>query len=167
MNDLPNRREELEAKLTALLLGELPADEAFALGRAIEQDAELAMLYARLKETVGLVREATVADAGLSAPAPDLKLSAQRREKLLAQFKTVEPQELSQSTRQEVSWLIPVGIAAAFTALLGGMLLPALSKAKTKSMASRQNSLSMFQESLSPQKFSKSTESLTSPGQEN
>ena len=65
-------REELEAKLTALLLGELPADEAFALGRSIEQDAELAKLNARLKETVGLVREATVAAAAQSAPSPDL-----------------------------------------------------------------------------------------------
>ncbi len=66
--DVPTTpREELEAKLTALLLGELPADEAFALGRSIEQDAELAKLYARLKETVGLVREATAIQAEQSA----------------------------------------------------------------------------------------------------
>src|SRR2546425_9756153 len=84
--DVPTTpREELEAKLTALLLGELPADEAFALGRAIEQDAELAKLYARLKATVGLVQEATVAAAAQSAPSLDLKLSSDRREKLLAQ----------------------------------------------------------------------------------
>src|SRR2546428_5172187 len=97
--NLPIPREELEAKLTALLLGELPADEAFALGRAIEQDAELATLYARLKETVGLVREATVAEAVQSSPAPDLKLSAERREKLLAHFKTVKPRQFAQPRR--------------------------------------------------------------------
>ena len=51
-------REEMEARLTALILGELPAEQAFALGRTIEQDAELAKLYSRLKDTIGLVREA-------------------------------------------------------------------------------------------------------------
>ena len=34
--DLPIPRQELEAKLTSLLLGELPADEAFALGEELE-----------------------------------------------------------------------------------------------------------------------------------
>jgi len=56
--DLPRTpREELEAKLTALLLGELPADEAFALVAPSNKTAELAKLYARLKATVGLVQK--------------------------------------------------------------------------------------------------------------
>src|SRR5262245_5140942 len=88
----PSPREEIEAQLTALLLGELPADEACALGRAIEKDPELAGVYARLKETLGFVRETFVSDKEqLPVPTPPLKLSAERREKLLAEFKTAKP----------------------------------------------------------------------------
>src|SRR5438445_12935915 len=95
--EIPTPRGEIEARLTALLLGELPAEEAFAVGRAIEKDAELGTLYARLKETIGLVREATVSQAEQSAaPSPALKLSDQRREKLLAQFKTVQPKAFAE-----------------------------------------------------------------------
>src|SRR6185436_16022597 len=44
-------REELESKLTAMLVGELSAEEAFELGRTLQQDLELAKLYERLKQT--------------------------------------------------------------------------------------------------------------------
>src|SRR6266478_9377177 len=127
-------RGELETKLTALLLGELPADEAFALGRAIEQDAELATLYARLKETVGLVREATVAAAAQSAPAPDLKLSEPRREKLLAQFKTVKPKEFAEPEKHRTTWAVPMA-AAAIVMLLGALALPNFVKTRTTSQS--------------------------------
>src|SRR5438105_3241998 len=129
--DIPSTpREELEAKLTALLLGELPADEAFALGRYIEQDAELANLYARLKATVGLVQEATVAAAAQSAPAPDLKLSGDRREKLLAQFKTVAPKQFAEPERPRTTWAVPMA-AAAIVMLLGVIALPNFVKTRT------------------------------------
>src|SRR5437867_1593295 len=127
-------REELEAKLTALLLGELPADEAFALGRAIEQDAELAKLYARLKATVGLVQEATVAAAAQSAPSPDLKLSSERREKLLAQFKTVKPKEFAEPEKHRTTWAVPMA-AAAIVMLLGVLALPNFVKSRTTSQS--------------------------------
>ena len=52
-----NERATMEAKLTALLLGELHADEIAALSKAMEADPELAALYERLKVTVELVRE--------------------------------------------------------------------------------------------------------------
>src|SRR2546423_1935466 len=55
--DVPNNpRAELEARLTALLLGELPADEAAALRERIAHDAELAKLYAQLEHTIELFR---------------------------------------------------------------------------------------------------------------
>jgi Mg-chelatase subunit ChlD len=82
-------REELEARLTALLLGELSADEAVALRHTIEQDPELARLENQLKETIGLVRQAAASkDEKTIEPAAALQLSAERREKLLASFKT-------------------------------------------------------------------------------
>jgi len=81
-----NERVELEAKLTALLLGELHADEVAALSKAMGEDPELAALYERLKVTIELVREMKPAEE--QAP---LKLSVEKREKLLASFKTVTP----------------------------------------------------------------------------
>src|SRR4051812_10113787 len=101
-SDSPKKsREELEAQLTALILGELPAEQAFALGRAIEQDAELAKLYERLKQTIQLVRQTEASPTGQTAtqPAP-LKLSDERRRKLLAQFKTVQPKEFIEPRRR-------------------------------------------------------------------
>ena len=58
--ELPrNPREEMELRLTALLLGELSADEAAAVREAIAKDPELSKLHDDLKQTIHLVREAT------------------------------------------------------------------------------------------------------------
>src|SRR5215831_15216726 len=90
-------RDELEAKLTALLLGELPADEADALRRSIEQDAGLAELYERLKHTIEFVRETVATPTPeVVEPAPPLTLAADRRQELLQHFKTVRLREFSQ-----------------------------------------------------------------------
>ena len=66
-SDFPKSpREELEARLTALLLGELSEEEAAALRRAIEADVQLGRLYDRLKQTIDLVR----ATAGFETSRP-------------------------------------------------------------------------------------------------
>jgi Mg-chelatase subunit ChlD len=130
-----NDRHELEARLTALLLGELPAGEAAALNAAIANDAELAQLYERLKITVQLVRETAMAPTPALEGTP-LKLSANRREKLLAQFKTVAPKEFAMpQKRNTVFKLTIVDMAAvlAILAILAGMMLPALSASKSRS----------------------------------
>ena len=57
MNPNQPAREEIEAKLTALLLGELPEEEAKLLRWAITQDPGLEKLHDRLKLAIGLVRE--------------------------------------------------------------------------------------------------------------
>ncbi len=126
-------RAALESSLTALLLGELPHDQAAALHQKLAQDAELAKLYERLKQTINLVRETISSPAAQTADQPTpLKLSDQRRQKLLQQFKTVAPKEFVPPRRRAMPWLVPVGIAAAFVLILGALLLPALSKAKSK-----------------------------------
>ena len=56
-------RSALESSLTALLLGELPHEEAAALHQKLAQDAELAKLYERLKHTINLVRETVASPA--------------------------------------------------------------------------------------------------------
>lgn len=133
--ELPdNSRAEMEQRLTALLLGELPAAEAAALHRAMEQDGELAKWFARLHHTVGLVRETVTTGAKESeaAPAVPLKLSAVRREKLLAHFKTVTPEEFTSEKRRPRIRVLELAAVLVIIGLLAAMLLPALSKAKSK-----------------------------------
>ncbi|HWY77658.1 MAG TPA: hypothetical protein VN281_18715, partial [Verrucomicrobiae bacterium] len=130
-----NDRHELEARLTALILGELSADQAAALQSAMARDHELAQLYERLKTTVQLVRE-TAATATSAPESVPLKLSADRREKLLAQFKTVAPKEFAKpQSRKRVFRMTIVELAAvlAILATLAGMLLPVFLAAKSRS----------------------------------
>ncbi|HEX4263883.1 MAG TPA: von Willebrand factor type A domain-containing protein [Verrucomicrobiae bacterium] len=135
--DFPqNEREQLETKLTAFLLGELPPDETVALCKAMESDPELAALYERLKQTIELVRESAASPVAESVPqtAP-LKMSANRREKLLAQFKTIAPKEFAKP-RRVMDWLVPVAAVSAMIMILAALLLPALSRAKSKAQKS-------------------------------
>ena len=96
-------REALEARLTALLLGELSAEDAVKLRAAIAQDPELEQLRDRLALTMGLVREAASSLNEEATPAAEpLKLSSERREKLLESFKVIRPWELAK--RRRLNW---------------------------------------------------------------
>jgi len=114
-----NERARMEVRLTALLLGELHADEIAKLSKAMEADPELAALYERLKVTVELVREMKPA---AEEPAP-LKMSAEKREKLLASFKTVAPQEFARP-RRVWDWLAPMAAVATIAFFFGYLLIP-------------------------------------------
>src|SRR5438094_4591264 len=74
-------REELESRLTALLLGELPSEQAFLLQEVIKRDPELAKVCERLKKTVELVRETEQPADKEAAPEP-VKMSGEKRQKL-------------------------------------------------------------------------------------
>ena len=130
MNPDQPSREQIEARITALLLGELPADEAALLRYTIAQDPALQKLHDQLQSALPLVREAAKhpADAPAEKPAP-LKLSTDRREKLLAHFKIPRPQAPQEPLfwlkRIEMPRLIPTLVAVAIIALLAAMLLPA------------------------------------------
>src|SRR5665213_3546 len=126
----PNPREELEAKVTALLLGELSPEEAARMEEMIAKDAELGRLRQQLILTMGLLRESAVLS-------DSLKLSAARREKLLARFKTITPEEFVQPFRPKISWRIPVAAAAAL-ALLAVVVIPNVTRVRT---ASQENSI--------------------------
>ncbi|HZM04569.1 MAG TPA: von Willebrand factor type A domain-containing protein [Candidatus Saccharimonadales bacterium] len=126
----PNPREELEAKVTALLLGELSPEEAARMEEMIAKDAELGRLRQQLILTMGLLRESAVLS-------DSLKLSAARREKLLARFKTITPEEFVQPFRPKISWRIPVAAAAAL-ALLAVVVIPNFTRVRT---ASQENSI--------------------------
>ena len=107
--EMPQKpHDELGASLTALLLGELPHDQAAALHQRLVQDPELAALYERLKHTVSLVRETfTTPTAQAAAPLLPLRMEERRRQELLRQFKTGAPRELTQPRRRTTSWIIP------------------------------------------------------------
>ncbi len=118
--DLPSSpREELEARLTALLLGELNATEAAEVRQAIENDPELARLHERLKQTIGLLREAAASTEEPAAePHAPLQLSAAKRQQLLTQFKTPADQPQREPARRRSRWYIPASIAAILVAML-------------------------------------------------
>jgi Mg-chelatase subunit ChlD len=120
-----NSAQEFEAKLTALLLGELPTEEAEALRQKIAQDTDLAKMHSRLKATIQLVKE-TVASPEEQAEAQPatLKLSEDRREKLLAHFKTIKPKEFAKAERTRFTWEQVAAIAAVIAVIgaLAGLL---------------------------------------------
>jgi anti-sigma factor RsiW len=71
-----NPRAELEARLTAFILGELPAHDAAALRQAMDEDVALAALFERLKTASQLVREAAASPIEQTKePAAPLRLS--------------------------------------------------------------------------------------------
>ncbi|HEY5041338.1 MAG TPA: von Willebrand factor type A domain-containing protein [Verrucomicrobiae bacterium] len=136
MNHDQPSRDEIEARLTALLLGELPDDEARLLRWTISQDAGLKKLHDRLQQTIGFVRAAVnhPAEAPGEKNVP-LKLSDERRQKLLAHFKIPRPQpakELFWLKRIEVPHLVAALAVVAIIAVLAAMMLPALASAKRK-----------------------------------
>ena len=153
MNPDQPSREQIEARLTALLLGELPAEEAELLRWTISQDAELQKLHNRLKLAIGLVRETIAHPAESSAEkAVPRKLSDERRQKLLAHFKTPRPKPPFLLKRFEIHPLVATLAAVAIIAVLAALLLPALASAKRKAQSfAGVNSLSGWEakESLS------------------
>ena len=157
-----NEREKLERKLTALLLGELPAHDEAALHRAMDEDPELAALYERLKVTIELVRSAESgvrsAESGesaegggrLGAPKSDeggsteLKLPPEKREKLLAHFKTVRPKEFVEAPSKRVLFdnrrnrILEWAAVAAVVVILAALSVPNFVRSRD---TSRKNTL--------------------------
>jgi Mg-chelatase subunit ChlD len=147
--DLPqNNRDQLEAKLTALLLGELPPHEEAALHRAMDEDPGLAELYDRLKHTIDLVRESATSPAAETGPQPaPLKLSPDRREKLLAHFKTVTPKEFVQPRRQKAPKelkILMVAAAIVITLLPMWMFISSMSREKMLGKRLQELPVSMY-----------------------
>ena len=129
-------REEMETWLTSFLLGELSEGESAAVRELIKHDPELAKLHEELKSTIQLVREASASAAEPTAGTPDQpKLSSARREKLLAQFKTVAPKEFAPEKRRTGIRLLELAAVLAILALLAAILLPSLAKSKSKAQS--------------------------------
>lgn len=118
MNPDKPSREQIEARITALLLGELPAAEAELLRWTISRDLELQKLHDHLKLTIGFVREAMKNPTGAPVePEAPLKLSQARRQTLLAHFKTARPQ------KTELSWLKRLEIPSTSSLVIGAVIV--------------------------------------------
>lgn len=139
MNPEPamNPREELELRITALLLGELSEAEAADMRAVLARDAELQKLHDDLKQTIQLVREAGVADAeSMTEPAGPLKLADERRKSLRAAF--IIPPLKPEAAKGETGLsyrLLAVLAVLMIVGLLASMLMPALSKSKSRAQS--------------------------------
>ncbi|HSY17876.1 MAG TPA: von Willebrand factor type A domain-containing protein [Candidatus Acidoferrales bacterium] len=137
MNPDNPSREDIELRITMLLLGELSAAEAEALRQTISQDAALKKLHDELQTTIGLVREVEKSPVdNASDNSTALKLSDERRQKLLAHFQTPRPQESFWIRPLKIPSLVPVLVVVAIVALLAAMLLPVLSGSRDRSASS-------------------------------
>ena len=80
MNETPDPREQLYARVTAWVLGELSPAEAAAMAERVKRDRELERLAKRVRHTIGLLRAASKATAqpgvAPSAPAEPMQLDA-------------------------------------------------------------------------------------------
>ena len=137
MNPEKPSREEIEAKLTALLLGELSAEEAQLLRWAISQDAALAQLHDRLKLTVGFVREVAANPAETTVGAIRSAQTFRRTPgKTARAFQDSSSDYIAAAIfrrkRREVSSFLVMAAALALIAVLAAMLLPSLAAAKRK-----------------------------------
>ena len=133
----PTPREQIEMRLTALLMGELSAEETVALHALMAADPELARLHARLRQAMALLREAT-AEPEPATPTP-ARLSSERRERLLAHFKGPAPQPATivKAPPRDWSWVLPLGVAASVVFILAGLSLPTFSRARRSGNAAR------------------------------
>jgi len=125
MNPDQPSREQIEVRITALLLGELPPDEAQLLRYTMAQDPALQKLHDELELAMGLVREAAkhpaeeVAGNAAEKSAP-LKLSAERRRILLAHFRT------PQGKAGPLFWLRRIKLPTARVVVAGAVIIIAL-----------------------------------------
>src|SRR5688500_9815831 len=103
-------REETEARVTALLLGELPPEQAATLEAQIAADPELKLLHARLREAIALVREASTIREQ-PAPATLARLSEEKRERLLQYFKSEVLPAVQPQRKRDWSWVRPLSLA--------------------------------------------------------
>src|SRR5438477_1569459 len=120
-------KEQMEIRIVALLLGEASAFETAEIEEAIQKNAELAAFHAQMRRTIELTREASKQfQATAQPPAEQPKLSAERREALLAKFKEakVVVAPIADRAHGRRWWLVPASLAAAIIVLLSFITRP-------------------------------------------
>ena len=126
----PPSREELEARVLALLLGEADPAERTELEALLAEDSQLQAYQEQMQQTLGLAGEAS---RSLWNPAQltPAQLSEDRRTAIREAWGEPSPskesttaQSPSKSIFQNLHPLIPLGLAAGLAILMGGVWLP-------------------------------------------
>ncbi len=121
----PNPPEEHEVRITALLQGELSADESAQVRNEIGRNPEMQRLHDRLQLTMSILK-ATLASTDRSVSMSVPRLSEDRRQRLLGHFKA-SPAVTSRETpkfrshtahRWRMPWYVPMSLAALVIGLL-------------------------------------------------
>lgn len=86
-NKLKPSREQLEARVVAMLLGEASPFEEEQLRVQLETDAALAKFCAGIEQTLPLLRESLDVGQALKAKSPKPRLSRKRRTELKQLFR--------------------------------------------------------------------------------
>ena len=86
-NKLKPLREQLEARVVAMLLGEASPFEEEQLRAQLKTDAALAKFCAGIEQTLPLLRESLDVGQALKAKSPKPRLSRKRRAKLKQLFR--------------------------------------------------------------------------------
>lgn len=126
---------EFEARITALLLGELSPEEAADVRRILAVNPAWRQLHDQLQGTLGVVHQAVKAPAASGDPnRPRNQLSAERRLALLQRFRTSPSAATRRRSRLDSSGWLPLSLAATLMLLFAaGGLLPTLSRPKSQS----------------------------------
>ena len=109
--------DQIETRITALLLGELSADEAALLKMTLAAQPELQALHDRLKQTIERVGEAVPRNSQ-QGRLPELRLSEDRRRVLLDRFQSptrsmeVVRSNVVGSRHPSLPWYLPMALAA-------------------------------------------------------
>ena len=143
MNFEQPSREQIEVRITALLLGELPAEEAALLRYTLAQYPALQQLHDQLQSALGLVREAAKHPAeGPVEKGPRRKLSKNRRRILLEHFKTPrptpKPEPLFWLKRITLRRWVEVALLVVILGALAAVMVPS-----TKSLGCNRSSFSV------------------------
>ena len=124
-------REQLEARVVAMLLGEASPFEEEQLREQLKTDADLAKFCAEIEQTLPLLNEALDVGQAPKAKSPKPRLAGKRRNKLKQLFRG--DTGLAKRKVVRLDFRKALAIAAAVCAVLlvaAGLLLPRLAKSK-------------------------------------
>ncbi len=124
-------REQLEARVVAMLLGEASPFEEEQLREQLKTDVDLAKFCAEIEKTLPLLNEALDVGQAPKAKSPKQRLAGEQRRKLKQLFRN-NP-DLAKRRIFRMDFRKSLAIAAAVCAVLfvtAGLLLPSLAKSK-------------------------------------
>ena len=130
-NDSKPSREQLEARIVAMLLGEASPFEEEQLREQLKTDDALARFCAEIEQTLPLLNEALDVGQAPKAKSPKPRLARKRRSKLKQLFRSESG--LAKRDIVRFDFRKALAIAAAVCAVLfvtAGLLLPSLAKSK-------------------------------------